>query len=87
MRSLLSASVSPGQYHQVGYGGGSFYFRSTLTGAGGSTQVSMAIADGPYQCVTCNDGSCQCGYNLPDNLCGAHGGPNIVNTCNIIHPL
>jgi hypothetical protein len=78
---LLSASISPGHYHQVGYGGGPFYFRSTLTGAGGGTQVSMAIADGPYDCVHCNDGSCQCGYNIPDNLCAGRGGPDFSVGC------
>lgn len=82
---LLSANVSPGWYHGMTGSGGLFYFRSTLTGAGGSTQVSMAITDGPYRCVHCNDGSCQCGYNIPDNLCGGHGGPNFSVGC-IVQP-
>jgi hypothetical protein len=80
---LLSANVSPGRYHWITGGGGHFHFRSTLTGAGGSTQVSMAITAGPYQCVSCNDSTCQCGYNTPENMCAAHGGPQIVNTCTI----
>src|SRR5262249_4950598 len=48
--TLLSATVSPGYYHWISGGGGWFYFKGTLTGAGGNTQVSMAITDGPYQC-------------------------------------
>jgi hypothetical protein len=73
--------VSPGWYHWITGSGGWFYFKSTLTGAGGGTQVSMAIADGPYQCVHCFDGSCQCGYNVPDNLCAGHNGPDYSIGC------
>ena len=27
-----------------------------------------------YTCAHCNDGSCQCGYGSPDELCARHGG-------------
>jgi len=57
-------------------GGGLFYYKSTISGAGSGTQVSMAINDAPYQCAHCNDGSCQCGYMDGNNLCSGHGGNN-----------
>jgi len=71
--SFFASSVSPGTYHWIS-SGGRFYFKSTLTGAGANTQVSMSINDAPYGCAVCNDHSCQCGYMDSANLCADHGG-------------
>jgi hypothetical protein len=83
---LSSANVSPGSYHWVSSDNGTkFYFKATLDGAGGGTQVSMAISNGPYTCAVCNDGACQCGYNIPDNLCSSHNGVDPAYGC-IVQP-
>lgn len=71
--TFLTITLAPGHYNWIS-GSGLFYYKGAFGGAGGGTQVSMAINDAPYQCAHCNDGSCQCGHMDAGNLCSAHSG-------------
>ena len=73
--TFYSMMLSPGWYGWI-WGTGLYYYKGTLSGAGGGTQISMAITDAPYECAHCNDGSCQCGYMDANDLCSAHKGNN-----------